>query len=73
MGERQDRQDEDQAAVAVAESPRLSLKVLHALVQVKETEYAQLKETHAELWARRKAATLGRDGYITYLMAEDRM
>ena len=59
---------------AVVEAPpRPTLKVLQALMQVKQQEYDQLSATYAELWARRKNATLDREGYITYLMAEDRM
>jgi len=59
---------------AVLEAPaRPPLKVLHALMQMKQEEYDQLRETHAALWQKRKSATLDRNGYIDYLMAEDRM
>jgi hypothetical protein len=57
------------AAVALAPT----LEDLHALMQAKQAEYDQLRERYAELWQQRKAATLSRDGYIDYLMAEDRM
>jgi hypothetical protein len=56
---------------AVVAAP--TLEDLHAQMQAKQAEYEQLRETHAELWQQRQAATLSRDGYIDYLMAEDRM
>jgi hypothetical protein len=65
--------DEQQTAGAAAPQPCPPLKVLRALVAVKQAEYDQLSQVHAELWARRKSASLDRDGYVDYLMAEDRM
>ena len=71
LGLQEERMDEQRAVVEAPSCP--PLKVLRALMQVKQKEYDQLRETHAEFWQRRKAATLDRNGYIDYLMAEDRM
>jgi hypothetical protein len=64
--------DQTAPAVAEAEAPP-PLEDLQVLMQSKQAEYDQLRETHADLWARRKSATLDRMGYVDYLMAEDRM
>jgi hypothetical protein len=51
--------DEPTETAVLEAPPRRPLKVLQALRQMKETEYAQLRETHAALWQRRKSASLG--------------
>jgi predicted aminopeptidase len=61
-----------QSAVA-AETPRPTLEELHAAMAAKRAEYDQLREVHAQLWQRRHAGTLEREGYIDFLWSEDRM
>jgi predicted aminopeptidase len=68
------RQHADESSVAVFDAPpRPTLEELHAVMQAKRAEYDQLRERHAELWQRRHAGTLEREGYIDFLWSEDRM
>ncbi len=58
---------------AVAAAPRPTLEALHATLAAKRAEYDQLREVHQQLWQQRHAGTLEREGYVDYLMTEDRM
>ena len=60
----------------VMEAPQrtgLTLAALETLVADTEAEYTRLQAQYQELWRKRQDGSLEREGYIDYLMCEDRM
>lgn len=64
---------DEQTAVAEAPPPRQTLKVLHALVEVKQQEAETLKQTLGDMWMKRQKGTLPREQYSDYLYYEDQL
>jgi hypothetical protein len=63
----------EEQTMVVDAPPHQTPAELQALIEAKQAEYDQLRETYADLWTQRKTAPRDRTIYIDYLMAEDQL